>query len=426
MNGKKNHVYTWLCIIACLLTSCFAQPSQAQESGSIKYENWCDADPFFCEPYFLGRSILMENDRFFAKRLGLNEDRNYTMGFVYQSSGRWLNETILIWPLRFINWITRFKRVHDLPKKDGTVSTLSDTDPFAQFHTFQLGSSAFTPDSLHLPDPIFDDRPYSSLLFIGVRRHTLIAEKWAAASELKIGVLGLRLSETGQTWLHEVMRDEGCDRLDPKCGAVDPQGWPNQISDKGELTGRYTISFQRLLRDSFEKNKSFPKYDLQATVDAQVGYHTDLTFRLAGRWGIIQSSWWHFRPTPISEQVIMASATQSAPVSHTSFNQYPVKPSLAGCINEAYLWGGLGLRKVGYNVLLQGQRKDNVHELRPSELRRLVFEFQVGFTVNVGAHGVSLALAGRSSEHNLAQARPHIWGGVYYTYSRFLERAKKK
>ncbi len=407
---RKNHIcFAARLAVACLILGVWSLlvPESVAQS---EYAAWCDdeIDPY-CEPYFAGRSLFLENDVIFAELLGLNQDRSYTMGFVYQSAGRWVNEMkALAWPLDLLNWLTRFRRVHGLARPRGVITVPGERRTPVQLHVFQLGSSAFTPDSLQLAEAILDDRPFASILFMGVRRQTLVRKKVAVSSEYKIGVLGLRISETGQTWIHEILRGEDCGRLDPTCGPVDPQGWPNQISDGGELTGKYAVGMQRRF---WEKREEGLTGDLQGSVEGEVGYYTDATVRLAGRAGRVRSAWWHFRPNPISE-VVNLSAFASQPEAKT--------PRLS----EMYVWGGLGLRVVGYNALLQGQFRDNVHELEASEISRIVGEFQLGLAVQLKHHGVSLAFAGRTSEHQLNQARQHFWGGIYYTYNRFLERLR--
>lgn len=396
-------------IVSCILSvwagSTFAQPSPSPP---------CASDALHCEPYFVGRSLFLENDVLLPNALELNEDRNYTQGLVYTSTGRWVHQSILHIPLRLLNRALQINHLHELGAAEQRTQPLPGSlQSPRQLHTFEIGISAFTPDQLEVAEPIPTDRPYGSIAFIGTSRQTLIAPRVAVSSELKLGVLGLRLAETAQTWIHEVIRKDGCGRLDPSCGAVDPQGWPNQISDGGEVTGRFRLGLQyRLASHSGGTDPDRPsRYDVQGVVEPEIGYYTDLTGRIAGRVGRIHSPWWHFRPNPISETV-------------KSFDRRRNGTGPLRFRNEWYLWASVGARLVGYNALLQGQFKKNIHELNASQIRRSLGEFQIGATVTRGRHSITYVIAGRSSEHRLPAQRNHLWGGIYYSYTALLERLR--
>lgn len=403
---------TFCCAVIALLLILAPDLTRAQgfASSSSEVSN-VDQPSDRRESYFTGRSIFLENDVLFNLA---NEDRNYTMGLVYQSTGRWIRETYLDRPLMWANAI--MSSVFLWP-----CGSLCDPPAVQELvHSFQIGNSAFTPDDLDDPEPIATERPYSSLLFFGVKKQTLRGRKirgkkrLALGTELKVGVLGLRISEGIQTSLHEILRDlNGCEYSeDPEnCNPVPPLGWPNQISDGGEFTMRYTPSLQYLLK---QNTSGCYNYDVQALGEIHAGYNTDLRVGLATRFGIINSPWWLFRPDPISEIQISSSQRTVSPSEAR-------KNKTVQNRNEIYFWGGVWSRSVAYNVLLQGQFGDSKYTVHPGDIDRLVFEAQLGLTVTRGVHTISLALSGRSRETTLSGAGRHIWGGIYYTYSRILE-----
>lgn len=243
----------------------------------------------------------------------------------------------------------------------------------------EIGIFGFTPEDISVSTPNANDRPYASLLYIASSREQVdLVNNIAWKSTLTLGLLGLKVAGELQDIVHEATDSQK------------PQGWANQISDGGELTGRYVIARQQYLEGFGEGT------ELKSTIQGSVGYLTEASWSLSFRKGAVHSPWSSFNPE-------LASYGEKSSYS-----------SDAKMINEHYVWGGLALKARAYNAFLQGQFRDSVIQYDRHELRPLLVEAWAGYTFAF-KHGyrISYVLRGHTSEiKSGAGDRNLVWGGI--------------
>lgn len=209
----------------------------------------------------------------------------------------------------------------------------------------EIGVFGFTPEDISISQANPNDRPYASLIYLASSREQIdLVDNVAWKSTLTIGALGLGLVGELQDVVHEVTNSEK------------PQGWNNQISDGGELTGRYTIARQKYFESASEN------LEVKSTIQASVGYLTEASWSLSFRSGRIHSPWSSFNPE-------LASYGEK---SSYSSNAKPV--------NERYFWAGLALKARAYNAFLQGQFRDSAVSYDHHQLNPLLVEAWAGYT----------------------------------------------
>ncbi len=318
-----------------------------------------------------GLGVYMDQDVFLPV---LNEDRDYTMGLAFE----------LFWE----DQPKYLKSLDTLLEKINRKTFLAQNRTSLQ-RSLILGSISYTPDALSNPNPIYSDRPYSSLIYISSKR--VFAKECGKeagdarcrdtvmGTELQIGCLGLDISKTVQTSIHKNMR-AWRDKDEP----VDPLGWRHQISDGGEPTLRYRVSYgQQLLRKRL--------MDVAYTTDASVGYQTNMSLGVQTRWGRTSSGFWTLPFDPI--------------------NRGNFIPSNGG--DEVYVWAVYRARGVVYDALLQGQFRHSDVTFGSSDIERVVFESGVGLTCAFKPMQFTLSGNFKSSELKGDAKRSHWWGGCY-------------
>jgi hypothetical protein len=318
-----------------------------------------------------GLGIYMDQDLLLPV---LNEDRDYTMGLAFE----------LFWDDQ-----PKYLRSLDnlLEKINSKASLIRNTTRFQR--SLILGSISYTPDNLSNPNPIYNDRPYSSLIYVSSKRvfakecdkngDDRSCRDTVVGTELQIGCLGLDISKTVQTSIHKNMR-AWRDKDQP----VDPMGWPHQISDGGEPTVRYRVSYgQQLLGNRL--------MDVAYTTDASVGYQTNMSFGMQTRWGRTHSGFWTLPFDPINRGNFIPS--------HTG--------------DEVYVWAVYRARAVAYDALLQGQFRHSDVTFGSSDIERVVFESGVGLTCAFEPMQFTLSGNFKSSELKGDAERSHWWGGCY-------------
>jgi hypothetical protein len=243
----------------------------------------------------------------------------------------------------------------------------------------EIGAFGFTPEDKILTTANPLDRPYASLIYLSSSREQVdLVSNTAWKTTLTLGALGLGLVGDLQNLAHKITQ------------GTEAEGWNNQISEGGELTGRYVIARQKVVgtaTDSFE---------LKSTWQVSLGYLTETTWGLSLRTGRIHSLWSSFNPELAS---------------------YGEKSSLASSpstLNEGYFWAGFALKARAYNVFLQGQVRDSVVSYQTSELNPLLVEAWAGYTLAFKqGYRISYVLRGHSSEINTgAGDRNLLWGGI--------------
>ncbi len=337
------------CVLPALL--CFA-PAFAGEYGNESYNS--------------GWQINIDNDLL----TGQSSDRDYTGGTAVTLSGKRVQQ----YPLSIDGWRAGIEGLINFPQ----LYQLSD---FMAFHSQQYGIALFTPDDIDSVNPVYDDRPYASLLFMSNTEFTVVPENNRAyVSILTIGVLGLGLAEGVQRRLHSVT------------DSTVPSGWQNQVSDGGEPTAMFTYGVQNKLYASDSQQ-------LKLEYEGNLGYITDANIGFSWRWGRINSPWWTFNPYQAKYM------QQSMPL----FSGDSAKP-------EFYLWAGGRLNLRIYNALLQGQFRHSEVTVSSADMQRLIAEYWFGLTSKfVEKFTASIFLRGHTDEFNGQNARSAAWVGLVFS-----------
>jgi len=309
-----------------------------------------------------GIGVYFDQDMFVP---ATNRDRDYTMGIgveVFQQQG----------PLYLLgDLLTRFDALTGFDRRCGRV-----------YRSYLLGAVNYTPDDIGNPAPIYDDRPYASLLYLANKK-VIADDRRALGVEFMAGFLGLDVARQVQTALHRWYRDV-TGRSEP----VDPQGWDHQISAGGEPTLRLRVADSRRFAQG-------PGWDLAHGWEANLGFQTNAALGMSGRFGRLNSPFWSLPYDPI--------------------NRGNFVPALRG--DELYLWGAARLRAVAYDALLQGQFRDSEVTVAADDMRRLVWEAGVGVTKSWSGFQLTLAVSAKAGDTHLAKAPDeHVWGGVYLNY----------
>jgi len=298
-------------------------------------------------------------------------DRDYTGGVSLTLSGKRVQEYMVsIDPLRAgIDNFFGFSKLYQ-------------SSDYMTFHSQQYGLALFTPNDIESFTPIYDDRPYASLIFMSNTEFTVVpGEDRAYLSILSIGFLGLDLAENLQRGLHELT------------GSDNPNGWQYQVSSGGEPTAMLTYGVQDHLYSSSSQQ-------MKLEYEANLGFITDVNAGLSWRWGRINSPWWAF------------NSYQSKYMKQSM----PIFSSDKAHRNEFYLWAGARLNLRLYNSLLQGQFRHSEVTVSSDDMQRLVAEYWLGVTKEFAKkYYMSLFVRGHSDEFKGPYARNAAWAGLVFT-----------
>lgn len=317
-----------------------------------------------------GWSFSIEQDLFYLFDPDKNEDRDYTIGIDIGLLGESATHSYLHDGLMGIDELSGFnsQRRYDSRQR-----------------SLHLGVKVYTPDDLANPDPIYDDRPYASLVYWSNRINRIATDRQSGlATELTLGILGLSLPGEIQRLTHKFQR-EISDSDTPE----EPRGWDNQISDGGELTFRYRVEYKRQLVDA-------SWYDLSYAVIGNLGYQTDIAAGMLWRAGHRASHFAFFEPRAAQQTTQLDNA----------------KPK-----QDNYLYLYYQLTGVAYNELLQGGFRDSTVTFSSHLIERAVHLFALGWTMTLDT-GTRLTFAQymQSPEFKGPNARKHYWGGFYLTF----------
>lgn len=313
-------------------------------------------------PADAGLGVYFDQDMFVPTT---NRDRDYTMGIgveFFQDQGALY---------LFDNLLGRLGRLAGFDRRCGRV-----------YQSYLLGSLNYTPDDIGNPAPIFDDRPYASLLYLANKK-VVADDRRALGIEVVVGALGLDIARDVQTALHGWYRDvAGADE------PVDPQGWQHQISDGGEPTLRVRVADSR----RFAQGRY---WDLAHSWDLNLGFQTNAGVGLSGRVGQLDSPFWSIPYDPI--------------------NRGNFVPAMNG--DEWYVWGAAHVRAIAYDALLQGQFRDSEVTVDYDDMRQFVWEAGVGITKGWPGFQLTFSINAKAGDTQLARAPDeHIWGGLYLSW----------
>lgn len=313
---------------------------------------------------YTGIRVQLDNDLF----AGGERDRDYTGGLAVAISGTAARDGLL-----------------SLDPVLERIDALSGREHAQVHHARQIGLIAFTPKDIAASDPIYDDRPYASLIFMSNGRVRVDSDgRHAWSSNLTIGVLGLSLSEQLQSAIHDVV------------GSAKPRGYAHQVSAGGEPTARYSLA-----RHALWIANPNGTIDVKATVQGSVGYLTETSAALSMRIGRFDSPWWSFAPE--------LRDYMAAPMPAVSSRGRP----------ERYLFLGARLKARAYNAFLQGQFRHSEVRYSASELEPLIAEAWVGFAMQLmNQTQLSYSLNYQTSEVREGIAdRDAWWGAVQLTHT---------
>jgi len=313
------------------------------------------------EPYNTGWQLINENNLFQRYM----KDRDYTAGIAFSVSGSraqsgWLN-------IDFVrDWF--FDKLPKPPNIDSTTKK----------HSVQYGMVLFTPDDISATQPIVNDRPFASLIYISNTELTLnITHRIAYRSSLTLGFLGLNIAGEIQRVLHTIT------------GSDSANGWHNQISAGGEPTAMLTFSMQN---NAFANNN----HQLSSHLEANAGFSTDVNAGLNWRWGKLNTPWWSFNPSHYEY-------IGSAPTAVKSISSKA----------EFYVFATINLKYRLYSSILQGQFGDSKHRLSSDQIEHFLTSLTVGTTYEFG-NNLRLSLSARttSAEIKGPNARPLRWASL--------------
>ncbi|MCV6623945.1 MAG: lipid A deacylase LpxR family protein [Cellvibrionaceae bacterium] len=249
-------------------------------------------------------------------------------------------------------------------------------------YSIEAGLYGFTPEQREGEGLNPSDRPFASLFYLSSSERWLDSNgRQSIDSRFTVGVLGLDLFADLQDGVHSLT------------GSRDLRGWDHQVSDGGELTARYELSQQSLLREALGK------YDLSWGKSASLGYITEASLFVSGRYGSLVSPWWQ-------HQAQLNSYGESAATS-----------SAKGA--ESFWFWGAALKLRAYNAFLQGQFRDSEIKFSSSELNHALIEGWLGYSHSLNEHHkVSFMLRAHTSEvRNGVADRNVVWGGLVYSHS---------
>jgi hypothetical protein len=251
----------------------------------------------------------------------------------------------------------------------------------------QAGLMVFTPGDILTAEPVAGDRPYASLLYAtNARMYVADNGRDAWSSSVTVGVLGLPLASE----LHDLVHDA--------VGSESPQGYKHQISEGGELTGRYTLARHHLwIADPSGS------LDVKTTVQGSIGFLTEASAAVSMRVGRFNSAWWSFAPE-LTDYV-------AAPV--------PTDSRAASGDGELYLFIGARVKARAYNAFLQGQFRENNVEHSHGDIEPIVAQGWVGFVTQVFEQTqLSYTLNYQTAELREGDgAQSSLWAGVQLAHA---------
>ena len=384
MNASKLHIATILFALtsgtpAALASVAPFQPYQAQlfatntatpnaiNTSLVRYPTYGNQ-----EKYNSGYAFYVDNDLLVPG----SDDRDYTGGLALTLSGKRASEY----------WFSLDAALSATESLLG-LDALDSGSGQRQLHSVEFGATAFTPGDVENSKTNQNDRPYASLFYLSNTRHHINHNtKTAVTTTLTIGAIGLSIAGDIYNGIHSTI------------GSEKGEGWSHQISNGGELTARFGSSRQQVVASNYTTGRS---YEIKTLAQGSVGYLTELSFGVTGRWGRINTPWWTFNPA-------------NAKYTEKSSAVTPFKRT-----NDLFVFGGFSSHVRGYNAFLQGQWKSSDVTYDRNELNTIIHEAWAGVTVGIDARtNVSYFVRGQTSEIKQGDGdRSPIWGGVVFNYS---------
>ena len=342
--------------------------------------------------------VFYDND-YSLSGLGLNEDRNYSMGLGLNYSSSGLTNWIIYAPHRWL-----FKKIKPKRYKEGV-----------GFYSFMFANGSFTPDSLPATYPILNDRPYASLTYFQTNSSFLDIDKHKMTTiGISIGMLGTCISKEVQTTVHNMLNYDT------------PEGWEYQISNGGSPT--FLMAYQEDLLLTKKPLKEREKKGATSSTKRfggewkggwklNVGWYNTVAGEISFRFGCIDPRNWTYNVNPLGPSNL---------ADKDSTFQRREKYYLKKRKGEVYFFTTLRTNLVIYNVLLSGQGGKDAVNIPNSEVRHGVLDGAAGVCLSpVLGHTLNVDLKGkfnfRSPEFEAPGRKPrwHYWGGLELIVSFF-------
>ena len=320
-----------------------------------------------------------------------NDDRNYTFGI----AAYWNDEKAKNVPIYWIpKWLKEaVKGKHSEIKVD---------------HFYQLGITNFTPDDIGTAEIVFDDRPYSSLIFSQSDFNSIqrISESTSLSkgASVTVGILGTHAGEFLQNSWHKILR-KSSDSDTP----VNVEGWNNQINNGFTPTLKFSLS------KVFAKYNVFDFIDVAVDGSLDIGYYTMASVGFVAKLNIFQSNRTYYPHQIIRLTTSMGAANRLFDTKVTATDEF-------------FIFFGARKVYVGHNALMECQFKSGEHCLNKSQLEDNFTEMVLGAKTKVSTlfkfvglnrlgknYGyLSYSIHRRGAEHKLSRKRTHFWGSLNY------------
>jgi len=231
-----------------------------------------------------------------------------------------------------------------LDPMDGWASSMADGVFFQDNDSslqrgFASGILTFTPNNLSAENVVINERPYANMLYLGQQKVWQNSTDRVTKGDLVFGVIGLGFVEDLQTSIHDATDSE------------DVNGWQNQISDGGEATG--LIRYASLTRLYSSADSQASNTSARLSLAASVGYVSEVSIGLAGRWSNVDALWWR-------------NDYDSSDYARLDGEQISSGPS-----GIELIWGArVGYR--AYDAFLEGQTKSSIHTFDRSDLESTI------------------------------------------------------
>lgn len=364
------HRYLRLLLLTCVLASGFPIASSEETSSTCSYNCNVMEEAHENENEPVAISLYIDNDFL----TGNSKDGDYTGGFALAFSG--FNATRH--PFSIDQGLS-------LVNNSLGVSSLFEQSDHT-LHSCEVGLALFTPTDIESKNPIQDDRPYSSLIYISNAQQNLILQDRASwISTFSIGVLGLSAAGSVQNAFHSAI------------GSDKAEGWENQISEGGELTLKYSLTRQKY-HDTDSDNFQFT-----TAAGFSVGYITEAFYGASFRIGAIRTPWWNFN-------------VYTSNYGEKSNLTLPTRKFL----NEFYFIAGANVKVRAYNTFLQGQFRESAVTYSANEIEPIVYEGWLGLSYEFASRiRLNYIVRYQSSEVNVGQANREFTYGELVTSYKF-------
>ncbi len=358
------------------------------------------------EKVFSDWSFTMDNDTF-TRFMGLgflNEDRNYTQGGEFA-----LNSPRLAC---FIRGKIEDAELHT--KIDNYRSPLSYQEPSKIF----LRYAAFSPDDLRQKDPIIGDRPYASVVWLGLNFNWLDQQEYTRQSwEFSLGMMGIPgLAEGIQTAIHKPQNENNTKP------PYNPEGWSNQVSEGGEPTlllsysKKNLVTKTALVEESSNNNPANVKKfrgQLTKTFNVDLGHVVQGGLGLEFRLGKLDLRNWYINPSRNVDAMAVAGGPFASRANHLRQDSFW----------EIYFYGDARASIMLYNGSLHGQFRSSAYTLPWKETGFVYGTSRFGVMIKSKNFLFSPYVGLKTPEFWNENSRIHAWAG--FTLNRAFRSSRK-